>query len=531
MLQGRVGAGGRAQVRREQFERLVRARGAEPRQVALERREPARAEEALDEVRDGDVVVLRAEPPRERDRGAGQRRGDRVGHAGVRVPEVGGVAAEQLVAALAGQHHRDVTRGQPRERPGGQHARVAERLVHGRGPGVERLLALARRHHQFVVLGADGLGDAARERRLVVAAVLDAHAERGEGPAVGARGQRRDQPRVHAAREEDAEGHLAGHARGHRGGERRARALRRLPGPRARAAEQGVPRAPVAAQPLDAGAQHERVRGRQLADPRPGRVRAGERAVHEVARERGRRGIARDPRQREQRAGLRGEREPAGRVRDEQRLLAGAVARQRQRAARAVPQRDREHAVQRGREILAALLEEVRQHGRVGAVGHLVPAPAQGQQQLVVVVDLAVHHARHVAGLAGEHARRLVRRHDREPRDAERAGAAVPHRLAGGPAVAQPVHHLADEREPLVRREVGRDDAGDAAHARVAPGSGQRAASRRKAAKREFSNSGSPQRARPSARARAGRTTASVAGAASAERWNRHRPRASSESR
>ena len=46
------------------------------------------------------------------------------------VAEVGRVAREQLVAALAGEHHRHVPRGEPRERPGRQHARVAERLVH-----------------------------------------------------------------------------------------------------------------------------------------------------------------------------------------------------------------------------------------------------------------------------------------------------------------------------------------------------------------------------------------------------------------
>ena len=121
------------------------------------------------------------------------------------------------------------------------------------------------------------------------------------------RGERGHQPRVDAAREEHAERHVAGHARAHRLGERLARGVGQHVVAHARRGVHAVPRAPVALQPLAVRRDLEHVRGRQLPQRGEGAVVAGEEAVHEVARERRRRGLARDPGQRQQRAGLRGE--------------------------------------------------------------------------------------------------------------------------------------------------------------------------------------------------------------------------------
>jgi hypothetical protein len=62
--------------------------------------------------------------------------------------------------------------------------------------------------------------DPARERRLVVAAVLEAQAERGERPAPGARREHGHEAGVDPAREEDAERDFGRHARGDRAHER-----------------------------------------------------------------------------------------------------------------------------------------------------------------------------------------------------------------------------------------------------------------------------------------------------------------------
>ena len=70
--------------------------------------------------------------------------GTQVGIAGIAMAEVSRIAGEQFVTALASEHDRHVLRGQPRQRPGGQHARIAEGLVHARRPFVQRLGALTR---------------------------------------------------------------------------------------------------------------------------------------------------------------------------------------------------------------------------------------------------------------------------------------------------------------------------------------------------------------------------------------------------
>ena len=283
---------------------------------------------------------LPREPQREIRDGPRQRARERR----VPVAEVGGVAREQLVAPLAGQHHRHVVRGVPRQQPGGQHARVAQGLVHARRPRGEGQFALDRPHRDLVVLRADALCHAPGERGLVVSRMIQPQAERGEGPAPRARGQYPDQPRIDAAGQEHPERHIGRHARGDRARERVARGgdqrvVARVRGQRGRvrAPHDRVPRAPVAARALDRILGHQDVRGRQLPDRVVRTILTREAAVHEVARERGGRGLSRDPRQHEQRARLGGEREPAAVRGHEQRLLAGAVAGQRQRARAPVP--------------------------------------------------------------------------------------------------------------------------------------------------------------------------------------------------
>jgi hypothetical protein len=77
----------------------------------------------------------------------------------------------------------------------------------------------------------------------------------------------------------------------------------------------------------------------------------------------------------QQRLQLRRERERAVReTRVQERLLADAVTGQDEPRAPGVPQREREHPMQPLDEARAVLLVEVRDHGRVAASAHVVPA-------------------------------------------------------------------------------------------------------------------------------------------------------------
>jgi hypothetical protein len=335
---------------------------------------------------------------------------------------------------------------------------------------VERALALALRHHHLVVLGVDRARDPPCERRLVVATVREAQAEGGEGPSPGARGEDGDEPRVDAAGEEHTERHLGGHAQRDRAHERLAGAGDAAIGvgcgthAGAVPAHQRVPRPPVATRSLGAVPVHEHRGGRELAERGVGAVLAGEATVHEVARERRGGGLARDPGQRQQRRRLRGERESTPGRRQEQRLLSGAVARQRQRACGAIPERHREHAVQGLGEVLAPVLVEVGQERRIGSGREVVAVREQLALEGAVVVELAVRHAHHVAGLVLQHARGLARGDDRQTRDPQGAVAAVPERLARGAAMAQARHHAAHQLQALGAAQVRGHQSGDAAH-------------------------------------------------------------------
>jgi len=114
--------------------------------------------------------------------------------------------------------------------------------------------------------------------------------------------------------------------------------------------------------------------------------------------------------------------------------------------------------------VLALVLVQVRQQRRVGPGREAVTAREQLALDRLVVVELAVRHPDHVAGLALQHARGLARRHDREPGDPQRAVAAVPQRLARGAAMAQARDHAAHELQALRPGEIGGHQSGDAAH-------------------------------------------------------------------
>ena len=140
------------------------------------------------------------------------------------------VAAEQLVGALAGQHHLDVPAGLAGDEPQRDERGVGHRVVEV--PDDER----QRVHHLVGLDGADDVPHADRRGRLgrdVHLRVALAVEPRGERDQVGVvlLGERRDGRRVDAAGQERADRDVGAHVLGHRvaqhGGDPAGRVLSR----------------------------------------------------------------------------------------------------------------------------------------------------------------------------------------------------------------------------------------------------------------------------------------------------------------
>ena len=226
-----------------------------------------------------------------------------------------------------------------------------------------------------------------------------------------------------------------------------------------------------------AGTPGEPVRGREL--PRPLEGRAGRGHVAEVQVEVQRLGVGRGRRSGgvgQERARLAREAQRVGVDPVVERLLAGPVAGQEQGPRARVPDRQREHAVQRVDQLGAALLPQVDQDLGVAPAAQPVPAGQQPLAQGLEVVDLPVEGDPHRAVLVGQ---RLGGRR----REVDHAQPAVPQRgrpldldpLAVGPAVRERAEH--GPHRPGLARPVGvlPHQAGDPAHASSLQRSGQRA--------------------------------------------------------
>ncbi len=125
--------------------------------------------------------------------------------------EIGLVAAEELVAAVAGQRHRDVLARQLRDEIGRKDREVADRIVHEVHQMIEQLASL-RPNDLDPVIDAEMLRDPRRPRGLVVGRIVEANAEGLRPPHRG-----NDERAVDTAGEERADGdvahHLIAHAR------------------------------------------------------------------------------------------------------------------------------------------------------------------------------------------------------------------------------------------------------------------------------------------------------------------------------
>ena len=191
--------------------------------MAFERRQVRRGDEPLRLVVEADASRRRRQPLDERPR----ERRERPDPLGERVGDVGVVAAEELVAALARERDLDVLRGELRDEVGRQRRRVGERLVERcrerrqeqRGVGLQ---------HELAVVCAVPRRDGARARELVERRVLEADRERPHGSGRLLRRERRERAGVDAARQQHADGDVRDQVGANRVAEARAALLDEL---------------------------------------------------------------------------------------------------------------------------------------------------------------------------------------------------------------------------------------------------------------------------------------------------------------
>ncbi len=368
------------------------------------------------------------------------------------------VAAEQLVRALAGEHHRDVPGSGPGQEVERDQRRVGHRVVqqlhdpwqlgehllvadHGRG---QRDAEPARGVLRDVDLGVAVRGEPGGER-------VDAR--------LRLRRQRRHRGRVDAAGQERADRDVGVQVLADTGpqrvpdrlvGDLRLQAQRPQRGPEpavladpaAGRPHQAVPRREAADVPV----QGERVRHVLEGQVVPDRV--------PVQRGAGRGG------ERVQGLALAGQPQPVRRLQQVERLDPERVPGRVHGAGAVVVGDEREHAAQPGQRRLAPVVERRRQHLGVtlGRERGVVLADQLGAQ-LAIVVDLAVEHHRPAVGVV-QRLRRVVPVDDREPVEAERVPVAV---LDPG-VVRTPVPHALQRRgERRRRRLVHRPGLGSAA--------------------------------------------------------------------
>ena len=377
------------------------------------------------------------------------------------------VAAEEFVAGIAGQGHRDVPARLAGDHPGRQARTIGERLVEllgqsGQGgPGVgfdpERL-----------VLGPQGSRDEFGVPRLVELGVAKADREGPDGLSRRSLHQGDDDRRVDPAREERPERDVGHHLLADGVVEGRPQLVGRV-GDRALdlAVEVGVPVAVEGEPPL---VPDRVVRRGELVDASENRGRGRDVAEGQIFVEGDRIDLAGEIgfRQREQRLEFAGEGDPprGGIEAVDQRFLPQAVATDHQATARGIPDRQREHPPEEVEEAGAFVLVEVDQNLGIARGPESMPPGFEAVAKLGEVVDLAVEDGQDGAVLVGQGLVATGQVDDRQAAKPERdVGVAVRARVVR-PAMLEPVGHRPKRVVPQPRIIIEPRRATDSAHAR-----------------------------------------------------------------
>ena len=174
--------------------------------------------------------------------------------------------------------------------------------------------------------------------------------------------------------------------------------------------------------------------------------------------------LARDFRPYQQGLHLGAEQEALGRLRVEERLLAGPVAAGEQAAVVRVPQREGEHPPQPGQDVDAERLVAVQHHLDVRAAAKPVPPRDQLAAKLGVVVDLPVGDEMGRSVLARERLLTVGDVDDRQPPHAEAHPRTHELTVLVGSPVTQGLDHAIDLGRIHRAGRVTFDDAGDTGH-------------------------------------------------------------------
>src|SRR5206468_9085828 len=158
-----------------------------------------------------------------------------------------------------------------------------------------------------------------------------------------------------------------------------------------------------------------------------------------------------------------GEAEAPGAARVEERLEPGAVPGDAEPAGRAVPDRQREHAVQPPDVDGPAVLVEMDDRLAVARGLEAMAARFELRAERAIVVDLAVAHHPHRAGLVHQRLRAAGHVNDGEPAVSERRLAGDPVSLAVRPALGEGGRHAAHQLAG-VGTTVKADQACDSTH-------------------------------------------------------------------
>ena len=349
---------------------------------------------------------------------------------------------------------------------------VEGRLVQAVQRRLQVLDEVPLRQHHLVVLGPDGGGDPPRDGPLVELLLLEGQGEGVDGALGGALGQVGHDRRVHAAGEEDRQGHVAGEVEPQpllQDGGQAVLVHGRIGGAVGDAPE-------VLLADLLAGAV-------ELEQPaRPEQIDAldgGTGADHEAVPHAAGHGLRVEARRAQQPGGqqgtkLRGEGHRPARVRirrpcQVEGLDAQRIPGQQEPALLRVPAGEGEHAAQPAHRARPVQAERAQHDGRVAGGLELLPLGHQAPPQVAEVVDLAVedhhvpgHRVHHGLGTGGREVE------DGEPAmGQQRAPAAGVRRGDPRPAgVRAAVDH--GVAHPLQRGAVGlvqsSDDPGNATH-------------------------------------------------------------------
>src|SRR5213594_2257567 len=384
------------------------------------------------------------------------RRPGRVGFA-----QVLRVAAEQLVRPVPGEDHLHVPARLARDLEAGQERGVGERLVeivegwlqrreHLRtGQGILRVDAAHLSRHRTA------------EPCLVEDRVLvEGHGEGAQRGGAGRRGQAADHRGIDAAAQEGAHRHVRHQVLAYGGREEGAELLLRG---RFRAVRDPRLAVPVRASPHALALEDEQLSGGEAVHVLVDGGGAGDVATAQVVVQRPGVDLAFGQPRGGERLDLRGEAEAPRPARVEERLDPEAVPGEDEPPGRAVPDRECEHAVQPRDAVGPVVLVDVDDRLAVARGLEAMTARLELRAERAIIVDLAVAHDPHRAGLVHQRLRAAGHVDDGQPAVSERRLAVDPVSLAVRPALDEGARHAA---HPLagVDTTVKADQACDSTH-------------------------------------------------------------------